>query len=128
MYEFNVRVNLPADKAEERLREALMAEKLGVVSEINVQAIMKTKLDKEIGPYKILGACNPMLASRVLESQPNAGALLPCNVVVRGEGDATVISFMDPNAVLGLADDEVLNQVAGEAKAILERVAAAVAA
>ena len=73
MYEFNLTLNLPFDQAVEKVRETLMGEQLGVVSEIDVQAIFKAKMDKDIAPYRIMGACNPKLAERVLEAEPNAG-------------------------------------------------------
>lgn len=123
MYEFNVTLNLPADQAVEKLREALLAEQLGIVSDVDVQAIFKAKLNKDIPAYRILGACNPGLADRVLAAEPNAGALLPCNVVVRDAGAGrTVVSFMDPVAVLGLSLSPAAQAVAAEAKAKLERV------
>jgi uncharacterized protein (DUF302 family) len=124
MYEFNIELKMGVDEALAALQQALQSEKLGVVSEIDVQAIMKKKLDLEMEPYRILGGCNPLLASRVLEAEPNAGTLLPCNIVVRSSGNnRVVISFMDPVAVLGLSDSETINAVAQEARQILERVA-----
>lgn len=123
MYEFNVTLNLPFDQAEGTVRQALMNEKLGIVSEINVQTVMKTKLDKDIPAYKILGACNPGLASRVLDAEPNAGTLLPCNLILRAENDdSTVVSFMNPQAVLGLSGSDEVKAVADEAYAGLQRV------
>ena len=123
MYEFNVTLNLPFDQAEGTVRQALMNEKLGIVSEINVQAVMKAKLDKDIPAYKILGACNPGLASRVLDAEPNAGTLLPCNLILRAENDdSTVVSFMNPQAVLGLSGADEVKAVADEAYAGLQRV------
>jgi len=128
MYEFNVTLDLPSDQAVERLREALQGEQLGIVSEVDVQAVFKAKMGKEIPAYRILGACNPGLADRVLAAEPNAGALLPCNVVVRDAGDGrTVVSFMDPVAVLGLSSSPAAHAVAAEARAKLERVAAKLA-
>lgn len=128
MYEFNVQVDLPCAAAEAKLREALLAEQFGIVSEIDVQAIFKAKMGKDIPAYRILGACNPGLADRVLASEPNAGALLPCNVVVRDAGGGrTVVSFMDPVAVLGLSSSSAAQAVAADARARLERVAARLA-
>jgi len=125
MYEFNVTLDLPSDQAVERLREALQSEQLGIVSDVDVQVIFKAKMGKDIPAYRILGACNPGLADRVLAAEPNAGALLPCNVVVRDAGGGrTVASFMDPVAVLGLASSPAAHAVATEARAKLERVAA----
>ncbi|MES9872151.1 MAG: DUF302 domain-containing protein [Candidatus Sedimenticola sp. 20ELBAFRAG] len=124
MYEFNLTLAQPFDTALETVKEALMQEQLGIVSEVNVQAVFKAKMDKDIPAYRILGACNPKLADKVLEAEPNAGTLLPCNLIVRDGGDGnTVVSFMDPGAVLGLSESDVVKSVADEAKAKLLRVA-----
>lgn len=124
MYEFNLTLAQPFDEALETVKNALMQEQLGIVSEVNVQAVFKAKMDKNIPAYRILGACNPKLADKVLEAESNAGTLLPCNLIVRDAGDGnTVVSFMDPAAVLGLSDSDVVKGVADEAKAKLLRVA-----
>ena len=123
MYEFNLTLNLPFEQALEKVRETLMDEQLGVVSEIDVQAIFKAKMDKDIAPYRIMGACNPKLAERVLEAEPNAGTLLPCNFVMRAEGDTTVVSFMDPASVLALSENETVREIGSEARVKLQRVA-----
>jgi uncharacterized protein (DUF302 family) len=128
MYEFNVELAMPFDQAQMRLREALLAEQFGIVSEIDVQSIFKAKMGKDVPAYRILGACNPGLADRVLTAEPNAGALLPCNVVVRDAGNGrTVVSVMDPVAVLGLSSSAAAQAVAVEARARLERVVARLA-
>ena len=124
MYSFSVEMNQPVDDAIETLTRALAEEKLGIVSDVNVAAIMKKKLDLDVPPYRILGACAPGLAKRVLDAEPEAGALLPCNIIVRETGEAkTSVDFMDPVNVLGLADNPTINDVASEARAILQRVA-----
>jgi len=123
MYEFNVTLNQPFEQAMTTVRETLMSEHLGVVSEVDVQAIFKNKLEKDVPAYRILGACNPKLADRVIAAEPNAGTLLPCNFIMRSVDDnQTVVSFMDPVPVLGLSENSELNQVAAEAKKILLRV------
>ncbi|MET0047840.1 MAG: DUF302 domain-containing protein [Sedimenticola sp.] len=123
MYEFNLTLEQPFDTAVETVRQALMQEQLGIVSEVDVQAVFKAKMDKDIPAYRILGACNPNLADKVLEAEPNAGTLLPCNLIVRDAGEGrTVVSFMDPEAVLGLSGSDVVKAVAGEARAKLLRV------
>lgn len=123
MYAFNVRLMTDFDSALERLTAALTGEKMGIVSEVNVQAVMQAKLGKSIPPYRILGACAPALADRVISAQPDAGTLLPCNVVVREESDGSVvISFMDPVSVLGLANDAEVDAAAAEANEKIERV------
>jgi len=117
VYEFNITLDQPFESAMDRVREALMAQQLGIVSEIDVQSVFKQKMAKDIPPYRILGACNPKLADRVLAAEPNAGALLPCNLVVRDSGEnSTVVSFMDPVAVMGLSASTEVNTVAQEAK------------
>lgn len=123
-YEMNVALDLPYDQALEKVKKILMANHLGIVSDVDVQAIFKNKLDKEIPAYHIYGACNPGLADRVISAEPNAGTLLPCNFVMYEEDGKTQVSFMDPVPVLGLSSNEEVNAVAKEAKAILEKVIA----
>lgn len=123
MYEFNLTLNLPFEKAEALVRETLMSEHLGVVSEVNVQAIFKNKLDKEVPAYKILGACNPAMADRIIQAEPNAGTLLPCTFILRETGpETTVVSFMDPVSVLDLAEAKEVHEVAAEAREKLRLV------
>ena len=122
MYEFNVTLDQSFPESIETVKAALMAEQLGIVSEIDVQAVFKAKMDKDIPGYRILGACNPKMAERVLTAEPNAGTLLPCNLIVRAEGDKTVVSFMDPVAVLGLSSSDEVKAVGAEAKEKLLRV------
>jgi uncharacterized protein (DUF302 family) len=123
MYEFNTEIDLPFDQAVGRVRELLLEQHLGIVSDVDVQAIFKNKMDKTIPPYHIFGACNPKLADRVLSSEPNAGALLPCNFIMRENANGKVtVSFMDPVTVLGLCATDEPKKVADEAKEILLRV------
>ena len=125
MYEFNLTLPQPFDEAMQRVRETLMSEQLGIVSEVDVQAVFKAKMDKDIPPYRILGACNPKLADKALAAEPNAGTLLPCNLILReDENGHTVVSFMDPAAVLGLSEAAEVQAVGAEAKEKLQRVAA----
>ena len=121
-YEFNITLDLPFDEALEKVKKTLMDHHLGVVSDVDVQAIFKNKLDKEIPAYHIYGACNPKLADRVIGAEPNAGTLLPCNFVMYEKDGKTVVSFMDPVPVLGLSSAEEVNAVAREAKEILQKV------
>ncbi|HNQ03062.1 MAG TPA: DUF302 domain-containing protein [Thiobacillaceae bacterium] len=123
MYAFTCDVALPFDQAVEKFKAALAAERMGVVSEVNVQQVMKAKLDVDIPAYTILGACAPGLARRVIETEPNAGAMLPCGVTAMAlDTHNTRFSFQDPESLLGLTGDPGLLEVGREAKAILYRV------
>ena len=125
MYEFHTELNLPFDQALEKVRAALMGEHQGIVSDVDVRAFIKNKMDKTIPAYRIYGACNPKLADRVISAEPNAGTLLPCNFILRETATATVVvSFMDPVAVLCMTESEEPKAVAGEAKEMLQRVVA----
>ena len=122
-YTFGKTVGLGFDQAVKAVTEALAKEGFGVLTEIDVAATLKKKLDIDRPPYRILGACNPQFAARALEIEPQIGALLPCNVVVRqGADGATVVEFMDPRAVLQLTDRPEVAGIAGEVRSRLERV------
>ena len=128
MTEIGMKVTLEMDyeAALEKVTEALMAEGFGVLTEIDVKATFKKKLDVEFRPYKILGACNPPLAYKALSNAPDAGMLLPCNVTVSQEEDGrTLVSIIDPLAVMGFLVDPALDDVAREANDRLRRVAQA---
>lgn len=122
-YGFGKTVNLTFDRALERVTQELQKEGFGVLTEIDVTATLKKKLDKDIPPYRILGACNPPLAHRALTSEPSIGLLLPCNVVVREDDQHEVhVEVMDPNAVLELVQKPEIAQLAAEVRKKLERV------
>ena len=110
------------------VREALKAEGFGVLTEIDVEATLRTKLGDgqadEVGPTRILGACNPVLAHRALMTQRDVALLLPCNVVLRESGGRTEVTVADPGAMVEMAG-EALSDVANDARARLERVIAA---
>jgi len=125
MYGFNITMKTTMEDAEAKVREALMAEGFGVLTEIDVQKVMKAKLDVDRSGYKILGACNPNLAHQAIDAEPDIGLLLPCNVLLREEdnGDITV-GFMDPVAVLGMIDNPKVAEVAPVVKEKMQKVAA----
>jgi len=121
-YTFQTHLAGSFDDAIDRVKTALAEEGFGVLSEIDVAATMKAKLDLDMPPYVILGACNPPLAHRALSADPNIGALLPCNVVVRQDGDAVIVTFMDPEAVLDIVDAPAVVAVAREVRQKLQQV------
>ena len=123
---FGKPVDLAFDEAIDKVTEILQTEGFGVLSDIDVAAKMKEKLDKDMPPYRILGACNPPLADQAITAEPEIGLLLPCNVLVRQDDAGQVyVSFMDPEAVMSLVDDPGVEPLATDVKSRLERVMAA---
>ena len=123
---FGKTVELGFDEAIERVTEELAKQGFGILTVIDVQATLKAKLDKDIRPYRILGACDPVLADQAVTSVPEIGLLLPCNVLVREDEEGqTHVSFMDPGAVLGLVNDSRVDPLAAQVKQKLEIVMAA---
>ena len=115
------------DETIEKVTSELAKEGFGVLSEIDVSAKMKEKLDRDMPRYRILGACNPPLAWDAIHSVPDIGLLLPCNVLVREDDAGDVfVSFMDPESVLSLVGDPSVEPLAEDVKARLQRVAEAI--
>lgn len=113
-------------EADRRVREALKNEGFGVLTEIDVAATLKEKLDVDFPPYTILGACNPPLAHQALQAEPDVGLLLPCNVVVRALPDGrTMVEALDPVKQLAVADSPTLTALAEDVRARMERVISA---
>jgi uncharacterized protein (DUF302 family) len=121
-YGFGTTLQVPYEEAIPRVKDALKAEGFGVLTEIDVRRTLREKLSAEMEPYIILGACNPSLAHRALEHEPDIGLLLPCNVVVRAEGQGSRVEVADPQVMLSIVGNDELNAVAEEAKQRLQRV------
>jgi len=129
--ELGFQTTLPISQMEaiEKVTAALKVEGFGILTEIDVKATMKKKLEVDVAPYMILGACNPNLAHRAMQAVPEVGLLLPCNVIVYETGAGqTTISIIDPIAMMSVVDNPTLAEVANEARARLERVSAALQA
>lgn len=113
---------LTFDAAVARAREAIAREGMGVLTEIDVQATLKKKLDVDRPPYVILGACHPPSAHKALSAVPEVGTLLPCNVTISVEDGVTVVRAMDPAAVMAIVESPALAEVGAEVGARLRRV------
>ena len=111
--------NVGLADAEARIRESLTKNGFGVLTEIDVKATMKKKIDVDMAPYKILGACNPMMAYKAIGIEPRVGAMLPCNVILRDVDGSTEISAIDPVASMQAIDNDVLHAVAGQVRDML---------
>lgn len=122
-YGFKTTLSTTFDVALQQVLVALKAEGFGVLSDIDVAGAMKEKLDIDMPPYRILGACNPPLAHRALQAEPDIGLLLPCNVIVRQDADGQVtVGFLDPQLMVGLTGNPKIREVANEAAIRLHRV------
>ncbi len=123
---FRTKLDVPYEEAVEQVTAALKQEGFGILTEIDVKATLKKKIDVDFRKYAILGACNPPLAHRALSADLEIGLLLPCNVIVyEDEGGGSVVSIVDPISMLSMVDNPKLQPVADEARARLGRVAAA---
>ncbi|MCC4247244.1 DUF302 domain-containing protein [Stappia indica] len=110
------------DAAEERVRAALTEAGFGVLTEIDVKATMKKKLDEDMAGYKILGACNPKMAHQALGIEPRVGAMLPCNVILREIDGGVEVSAIDPVASMQAIENPQLTRVAGQVRDMLAGV------
>lgn len=122
-----VHLSAPYAEVVPQVKDALAAQGFGVLTEIDVRATMKAKLDADLEDYVILGACNPPLAFRALEASRSIGVLLPCNVVVRAEGTGTLVEAVDPADMVTMTGLPALEPVAAEATARLQAAIAALA-
>lgn len=125
-YTINATLNRPYDETVEAVRTALKDQGFGILTEIDLRATLKEKLDVDVAPQVILGACRPALAHEAIKAEPSIAAVLPCNVVVRSTGDnTTVVEAFDPDVMMGLADSPSLRKISEDAK---QRLTAALAA
>jgi uncharacterized protein (DUF302 family) len=127
-YTFGIRVHGDVPAVRQAAAEALKAQGFGILTEIDMAATLKAKLDADIAPYLILGACNPTFAHRAVTADPAIGALLPCNVVIRADGDEVVLEIMDPAKVLGLVGMPEVDAFGAEVRGRLVRAVESVAA
>ena len=123
MYGSHVTLKVPFEEAISKVTDALKEEGFGVLSDIDIQAAMKEKLGAGMAAYRILGACNPPLAHKVLAAEPDIGLLLPCNVVVREDAPGqTTVAFIDPQTMVALTENPQVREVADDATLRLRRV------
>jgi len=128
-YGNSITIDAPFADTVERVRDKLQAEGFGVLTEIDMQATLSEKIGKELDAFVIVGACNPDLAGRALDAEPQIGVLLPCNVVVRQAGGDVIVEAMDPGLMATIAGTESVRPIADEARRLvsnaLERLGAA---
>ena len=129
IFEETVVLDLPFDEALARTKEAFAAEGFGTLTEIDVQSTLADKIGKEMDAYVIVGACNPGLAAQALDAEAQIGVLLPCNVVVRQDGDDVVVEAMDPGLMATIVGTDAIRPIADEARRLvgnaMERLASA---
>ena len=121
-YYFSKESSLGIEEAEARVREELKKEGFGVLTEIDVKQTLKSKLDVDFKPYKILGACNPPFAHKALQAEEHIGLMLPCNVVLQEKAGKTLVSAIDPVASMQAVDNSTLQGIAAEIQVRLKRV------
>lgn len=121
MYYLNKTTNLSFPEAEKQIRAQLKEVGFGILTEIDLQGTLKTKIDKDIAPYKILGACNPNYAHQAVQKEQKIGIMLPCNVtIIENKNDSVDISIMNPNVALQVVENNNLNKFASEVTTLLE--------
>jgi uncharacterized protein (DUF302 family) len=121
MYYLNKTTEYSFDEAEDNIRTALKDRGFGILTEIDMQATMKEKIDKDIRPYKILGACNPNFAYQALQEEEKIGIMLPCNVtIIENENGTVDVSIMDPEVALRVVENDAVEPFALEVKSVLQ--------
>lgn len=121
-YGFGKTVGTGFDEAVAKVTAELQKEGFGILTEIDVAATMKKKLDHDMPPYRILGACNPSLAKQAIGAEPSIGLLMPCNVVVRQDAGGVQVEFMDPGMMQDVTGNADVGPIAADARARLQRV------
>ncbi len=122
-YYFSKVITKDFNEAIDQVTDALKAEGFGILTEIDVQATLKKKLDVDFRPYKILGACNPPFAYKALQAEENIGTMLPCNVIVQSKENGKVeVSAIDPVASMQAVGNESLGEIAQEIGSKLKRI------
>ena len=122
-YHFSKKVGIPFEEAIEKVTAALKEEGFGVLTEIDIKATLKKKLDVDFRKYQVLGACNPPLAHEALKAEPHIGLMLPCNVIVQEHENGDVeVSAVDPVASMQAIENDELGDVAGEVSYLLKKV------
>ena len=124
IFEEVVALSKPFDEAVAEVKAALAAEGFGTLTEIDMQQTLREKIDKDIEPYVIIGACNPNLASRALEVEPQVGVLLPCNVVVRQADDRVLVEALDPNLMASITENDAMVPIAAQARTLINNALA----
>jgi len=127
-YGTTVTVEQSFDEAVAAVRVALSDQGFGVLTEIDVQATMKAKLDADLPQYLILGVCNPPLAYRALQTEPSVGLLLPCNVIIRQNDQSTVVEAIDPMTMVSISGNPALQPIVDEVAVRLNAALAELAA
>jgi uncharacterized protein (DUF302 family) len=124
IFEETVVLSAPFDQVLDDVKQAFAAEGFGTLTEIDVQATLRDKIGKEMTPYVIVGACNPGLASRAIDAEPQIGALLPCNVVVRVVDDGVAVEALDPGLMASLTESDAITPIAAEARELVNNALA----
>jgi uncharacterized protein (DUF302 family) len=120
VYAKTVKLALPYDEAVLKVKDVFKEKGFGTLTEIDVRSALKERLGVEVEPYLIIGACNPVLAKRALEAEPEVGTLLPCNIVVRKVGDQVVVHVFDPAIMASISGNPEVTEVAREAERLVE--------